>query len=199
MTKACSGLLLLLITACASWSPVGGLYKSPSHRFTVVLPENWMKLRAEHDVLLSKDGPFLQYVLIQERPIDKPFGHTRKILRRGMLAHEAAQLIVDEISSDRAVYDFQVIENGPAPIHGRNGFELLFTHKNRDGLSFKTRYCGVIAGDWFYAVRYSAAERYYFDKDVPTFERILGSFEMGEEKREEDRTAERAEDSDKTL
>jgi hypothetical protein len=199
MMKWCSGLLLLLMTACASWLPVAGPYESPSHRFTVVLPEKWMKLRTERDVLLSKDGPFLQYVLIQERPIDRPFGHTRKTLRRDMLPHEAAGLIVDEISSDRAVYDFQVLENRPARIHGRNGFELLFTHRNRDGLSFKTRYCGVIAGHWFYAVRYSAAERYYFDKDISTFERILGSFELREEKREEDRTAERAENSDKAL
>jgi len=197
--KKCSWLLLLLMTACASWLPVGGPYESPSHRFTVVLPEKWMKLRAEHDLLLSKDGPFLQYVLIQERPIDKPFGHTRKTLRRGMLAHEAAQLIVDEISSDRSVYDFRVIQNRPARIHGHNGFALLFTHKNRDGLSFKTRYCGVISGDWFYAVRYSAAERYYFEKDIHTFESILSSFELREEKGEEDRTAKNAEDAEKIL
>jgi hypothetical protein len=173
---------LVLMTACASWLPVGGPYESPSRHFSVVLPENWMKLRAEQDLLLSKDGPFLQYVLIQERPVDKPFGHTRKRLHRGMLAQEAAQLIIDEISSDRSVYDFRVIQNRPARINGHNGFELVFTHKNQDGLVFKTRYYGIISGDWFYAIRYNAAERYYFDKDIQTFQSILSSLELTEEK-----------------
>ena len=182
MIKKFSWLLLFLITACAPWLPVGGPYESPCHRFSVVLPEKWMKLRAEHDLLLSKDGPFLQYVLIQERPIDRPFGHTRKTLHRGMLAQEAAQLIIDEISSDRSVNDFRVIQNRPARINGHSGFELVFTHKNRDGLVFKTRYYGIIAGDWFYAIRYNAAERHYFEKDIQTFESILSSFELREKK-----------------
>ncbi|MEJ2726022.1 MAG: hypothetical protein P8175_15555 [Deltaproteobacteria bacterium] len=183
MIKKFSWLLLLLMTACAPWLPVGGPYESPSHRFSAVLPEKWMKLRADHDLLLSKDGPFLQYVLIQERPIDMPFEHTKKTLQRGMLANEAAQLIIDEISSDRCVHDFRVIENRPARIKGQKAFELLFTHKNRDGLVFKTRYYGIISGDWFYAIRYNAAERYYFDKDIHAFESILSSFELREKKR----------------
>jgi hypothetical protein len=158
-----------------------------------------MKLRAEPDLLLSKDGPFLQYVLIQERSIDKPFGHTRKTLRRGMLAQEAAQLIIDEISSDRSIYDFRVIRNRPARINGHKGFEILFTHRNRDGLVLKTRYYGIIAGDWFYAIRYNAAERYYFDKDIEAFESILSSFELRGRKAEEDRTAERAGYAEKNL
>jgi len=182
MIKKCSCVLLLLMTACAPWLPVGGPYESPSHRFSVVLPEKWMKLRAEDDLLLSKDGPFLQYILIQERRIEKPFAHTRKTLQRDMLAQEAAQVIVDEISSDRSVYDFQIIQNTPARINGHKGFQLVFTHKNRDGLVFKTRYCGILAGDWFYAIRYNAAQRYYFDKDIGAFESILSSFEVWEEK-----------------
>jgi hypothetical protein len=117
-------------------------------------------------------------VLIQERHVEQPFGHTSKTLHRGMLAQEAAQVIIDEISLDRGISDFQIVENCPVRINGLNGFKLLFTHKNQDGLVFRTQYYGFLSGAWFYAVRYNAAQRYYFDKDIQSFESILSSFNV---------------------
>jgi hypothetical protein len=183
MIKRFSWVLLLFMTACAPWVPAAGLHDSPSYHFSVTLPEKWMKFKSDDYLLVSKDGPFLQYVLIQERDVEQPFGHTSKRLHSGMLAQEAAQVIIDEISSDRCVSDFQVVENRPARINGLNGFKLLFTHKNRDGLLFRTQYYGFLSGDRFYAVRYNAAQRYYFDKDIQTFERILSSFQVTEKQK----------------
>jgi hypothetical protein len=171
------------MTACATWIPVEGPYESASHRFSIVLPEKWMKLKTDDYLLLSKDGPFLQYVLVQQRHTDKAFRHTRKKLRKGMLPQEAAQVIIDEIASDRSVLSFQMIGNFPASVNGYDGFRLAFTHRNRDGVLFKTLYYGFLAEDWFYAIRYNAAQRYYFDKDIETFEKILSSFELTQKKR----------------
>ena len=171
------------MTACAPWVPAPGPCDPPSNHFSVVLPEKWMKFKTDDYLLVSKDGPFLQYVLIQERQVEQPFGHTNKRLHRGMLAQEAAQVIIDEISSDRGISDFQVVENRPARLNGLDGFELLFTHKNRDGLVLRTRYYGFLSGTRFYAIRYSAAQRYYFDKDIQAFESILSSFEVREKQK----------------
>ncbi len=173
-------LLLFFVTACAPWVPVAGLYNPPSDQFSVILPEKWMKFKTDDYLLVSRDGPFLQYVLIQERRVEQPFKHTSKKMRKGMLAEEAAQVIIDEIGSDRGVSDFQVLENRPVRLNGLSGFKLVFTHKNRDGLVFKTQYYGFLLGAWFYAVRYNAAQRYYFDKDIQAFESILNSFEVTE-------------------
>jgi hypothetical protein len=183
MIKRFSWVLLLFMTACASWVPAAGLHDSPSYHFSVTLPEKWMQFKTDDYLLVSKDGPFLQYVLIQERDVDQPFGHTSKILHSGMLAQEAAQVIIDEISSDRGVSDFQVVENRPARINGLDGFKLLFTHRNRDGLLFQTQYYGFLSDDRFYAIRYNAAQRYYFDKDIQTFETILSSFQVTEKQK----------------
>jgi hypothetical protein len=178
MIKRFSWIPLLFLTGCASWVPAAGPYDHPSYHFSVILPEKWMRFRTDDYLLVSKDGPFLQYVLIQERLVNQPFANTSKTLHRGMLAQEAAQVIVDEISSDRGISHFQVVENRPARINGLDGFNLLFTHKNRDGLVFRTQYYGFLSGVRFYAIRYNAAQRYYFDKDIRTFETILSSFEV---------------------
>jgi hypothetical protein len=183
MIKRFSWVLLFFLAACAPWVPAARLYDSPAHHFSVALPEKWMKFKTDDYLLVSKDGPFLQYVLIQERDVEQPFGHTSKRLHRGMLAQEAAQLIIDEISSDHGVFDFQVVENRPARINSLDGFKLLFTHKNRDGLLFRTQYYGFLTAHRFYAIRYNAAQRYYFDKDIQTFERILGSFQVTEKQK----------------
>ena len=95
-----------------------------------------------------------------------------------MLPLEAAEVIVDEISSDQFVQNFQVIENIPASINGHDGFQIVFTYKNKDGLRLKTIYYGFIVGEWFYAIRYTAANRHYFAKDLETFEKILNSFRL---------------------
>ena len=170
--------LLLFIPACAPWIGSRGTFKSPSHHFSVDIPQTWMRLKSDQYLLISRDGPFLQYVLVQERPIARPFKHTKKKLRRGMLPQEAAQVIVDEISCDQSVLDFQVKENTPARVNEYEGFRLRFTHKNRDGLTFKTVYYGFLIGDRFYSARYNAAKRYYFDKDRATFEKLLKSLRL---------------------
>jgi hypothetical protein len=155
--------------------PGRGLYESPKHSFTLEIPQEWMRLNTNKYLLISRDGPFLQYVLAQERQIDRPFRHTKKRFQRGMLPQEAAEVILDEISSDQSVFNFLVIENIPATINRYEGFKIVFKYRNRNGLEFKTIYYGFIMGEMFYSIRYNAAKRYYFEKDFETFEKVLNS------------------------
>ena len=97
-----------------------------------------------------------------------------------MLPQEAAQVVVDEISCDQSVLNFQLMENTPARINEYQGFRLLFTYKNRDGLTFKTIYYGFLRGDRFYSARYNAAQRYYFEKDRAAFEQVLQSLRLAQ-------------------
>jgi hypothetical protein len=97
---------------------------------------------------------------------------------RGMLPQEAAEVILDEITSDRAVLNFQVLENLPAAVNGYNGFRLMFTYRTKGGYKFKTLYYGFLQGEWFYSLRYNAADGRYSDKDVETFREVLESFKI---------------------
>ena len=174
-------IFLLFIPACAPWIKTGGSYESLSHNFYVNIPQGWMMLDTDRYLLISGDGPFLQYVLVQDRPINMPFRNTKKRFNRLMLPQEAADVIIDEITSDRSVLNFEIIENAPNRINGHDGFRLVFTYKNSDGVKLKTIYHGFLAGESFYNIRYTAVNRYYFEKDIEAFRKVLGSFRLIED------------------
>ncbi len=175
-------IFLLFIPACAPWIETRGSYESLPHNFYVNIPQGWMMLDTDRYLLISGDGPFLQYVLIQDRPIDRPFRNTKKKFNRLMLPQEAADVIIDEITSDQSVLNFVIIENAPTRINGHDGFRVVFTYKNRDGLKLKTIYHGFLAGENFYNIRYTAVNRYYFEKDIEAFRKVLESFRLIEDK-----------------
>ena len=173
---------LFLITSCASVAQKHSLKDLSDNDFSVEIPNGWWKPKHLDKYLITKDGVFLQYVLIQQRPIDRPYRNTKKKLNKGMLPQEAAGVIIDEIASDRRIYHFNVIENAPAIIDGREGFKILFTYKDKKGSIFKTLYYGFINGESFFNLRYNAAMRYYFEKDIAAFEHILSSFKIVKDK-----------------
>jgi hypothetical protein len=168
---------MLFIFSCASAAQERSLKKLPDADFSVDIPDGWWKPEYTSKYLLTKDGPYLQYVLIQQRPLNKPFRNTKKKIRGGMLPQEAAGIIIDELASDRYLMNFSVIENAPATVDGHAGFKILFVYKDKKGSQFKTLYYGFISGNSFYNLRYSAAARHYFDKDIADFEQIVSSFQ----------------------
>ena len=103
---------------------------------------------------------------------------SEKKIDKSMLPQEAAGVILDEITSDRAVLNFQILENLPAAVNGYNGFRLVFTYNTGGGHKFKTLYYGFLQGDWFYSLRYNAADGRYSNKDVETFKQVLESFKI---------------------
>jgi hypothetical protein len=171
-------LFLLFTTSCASLNQSGSASETPSYNFTIEYPEQWTKLDTRKYLMITKDGPFSQYILVQQRHVDKPFKHTRRAINKGMLPQELAEVILDEIISDRAVLNFRVIENIPAAVNQYDGFRIMFTYETKDGLKFTTIYYGFLQREWFYNLRYNAGERHYSDEDVETLGKVLSSFKI---------------------
>jgi len=169
--------LLVLLVGCVTTHD-GGPYQSSDYKFAVEIPDGWRRLDTDKYLMITRDGPFLQYALIQQRPADRPFRYTQKSLNNRMLPQEAAGLIIDELSSDRNLQNFRLIENVPARIDGHEGFRILFSYNDKKGSTFKTLYYGFVSGNSFYNIRYSAAIRHYFDKDLATFEQLLDTFKV---------------------
>ena len=169
-------LLTLLAVGCAPWVRVGGVYQDTERNFSVDLPQGWMKSNTAKSLLITRDGELLQMIVIDRLKASDDLQYTKKKLEPSMLPHEAAEVIADNMSSNPSITDFTLLANAPATIANRPGFRLLYQYKNKDGLQFKGMYCGFLSGDWFYALRYTAPARYYFDKDTGTFEKVLGSF-----------------------
>jgi len=169
-------LLTLFAVGCAPWVRVGGVYQDREKNFSVDLPQGWMRSNTDKSLLITRDGVLLQAIVIERLKATDELPHTKKKLEPSMLPQEAAEVIADNISSDRSITDFTLLENTPTSIANRPGFKLLYQYKNKDGLRLKGICCGFLSGDWFYALRYTAPARYYFDKDVGTFDKVLRSF-----------------------
>jgi hypothetical protein len=196
-------LFILLTTSCAAWIQTDGPYISKSHKFSAELPQGWMRLNrkaysslpidqkimidqllefpnGDSHLCITRDGIPLQNIIINRRSIDEEFEHTKRILSKDMLPQEAAEVILDNISSDQAVLNLEVLENIPAEISGFSGFKLVFTYKNEDGLWTKSIFYGFMKGEWFYSIGYNSAVRHYFEKDLETFKEVLKSFKVTE-------------------
>jgi hypothetical protein len=171
-------LIFLFMTSCASFGQVGNPSQAAPYNFTLEFPEDWREVTTGKYLMITKEGAFSQYILVQQRHVDRPFSHTKKKIHKGMLPQEAAEVILDEITSDRAVLNFEVLENLPAAVNGYSGFRLVFTFKTNGGYKFKTLYYGFLQGEWFYSLRYNAADGRYSDKDVQTFREVLESFKI---------------------
>jgi hypothetical protein len=169
---------LLLLAGCATWVAVGGPYESTSGRFAVELPQGWMRLNTGEYVLITRDGLMLQNIRIQRYLVDQPLQHTKKSFEKGMLPQEIAEVIVDDLSGTPQMLNFEVVENVPVDIGGNPGFRIVFTHNNKDGLKFRSVFCGFMKHEWVYNIQYSAAQRHYFEKDMETFQDVVVSFRL---------------------
>ncbi len=138
-----------------------------------------MELNSTDYLLISKDGPFLQYMFAQRRQMDQPFQHSKIRLQKGMTPEEAAKVLLNEFTSDHSLYGLEVTAQSLVEIGGHQGFRIQFSYENQTGPRIKTIYYGFLDGDSFYNIRYSAAERYYFDKDVEVFFQFVKSFRVG--------------------
>jgi hypothetical protein len=170
----------LVLGGCVTlpWQPTDGIYSSPSENFSVDLPRGWMRLNAKEDLLITRDGILLQNVTVERAGVDQPLKSTKKTLTRGMQPQALAEVIVDNFMSSDSMLDVKVLENRPVQIAQYRGFKLVYTHRDKHGLRFKNVLHGFLAGDVFFAIRYTAAERYYFAKDLPTYEHVLASFKL---------------------
>jgi major membrane immunogen (membrane-anchored lipoprotein) len=169
-------IIFILVVGCAPWTQVGGLYKNESYNFSVELPQGWMRWNKGEQLFITRDGVSLQYIQIGRMKIEDPLKHTKKKFSKGMLPQEAAEVYLDNLATNSNILNLEVIENIPATIKGIPGFKAVYSYKNKDGLKLKSIHYGFIVGDWLYSINYHAAQRYYFEKDIKTFEKIVESF-----------------------
>jgi len=168
---------MVVLTACAGpWQPIQGDLTSP--QWSITAPEGWMHLSNPESEMLTKNGPYLEYIMVQSRPLAKGFRFTKRLLDPGMLPHEAAQLIIDNLRSDPRFRGFQLLISEPAVAANRSGFKLTYKYLDKYGVTMKTIYYGVLLPDRYFNIRYTAAQRYYFEQELPAFKKVLGSLQL---------------------
>jgi len=176
LAGVCMAAVLMLMACAGPWQPIRGNLTTP--QWSIASPEGWMHLSMPESEMLSKNGPYLEYILVQSRPLAKRFRFTKQVLDPGMLSHEAAQLIIDNLVSDPRFRDFQLLASEPAVAANRAGFKLTYTFIDNYGVAMKTIYYGVLLQDRFFNIRYTAAQRHYFEQELQTFKTVLSSLQL---------------------
>jgi len=172
--------LLAFVTGCAVWHQTDGTFSGAD--YTLDLPKGWMVTNDPKNLRITRDGTALQQILVFIGDIAEQDKNAKKKLKKGMLPQEVAESILDRMRSDKSLIQFTVVENEPALIGGEEGFRLVCTY-TKGKVRYRTIYYGMLRGEKFYRISYSAPIRYYFDKDVASFEEIVKSLKLVEEKK----------------
>ncbi len=176
-----------LCTACVHdrtpWEPIdSGAFDSGNWfgpRFSVQVPEDWMQLNGVEDGLVAtRDGFNLQAIKVRRFEPGKPLPHTKKTLSKGMRPAEVAEVLLDDLRSDAGAKGLKVLETRPLTIAGAQGFRTSVAFKDEYGLKVRAVLCGVLLGDHAWQVAYVAPARYYYDRDLATFDQALASFKV---------------------
>lgn len=171
--------MFIFIVGCSTFRAASGKLTLSDHGFEVDLPQGWYETQSSMGgLLLTKDGLPLQLIQIERVAIENGLPHTKRKFRGGMSVHHAAEVEVDDLRSTSEVFNFEVLESTPATVRGKPAFQLLCAWKTRDGLRLKRVQYGLVDGKWVYRLIYQAAARYYFDRDLATFERVRESFRL---------------------
>ena len=170
--------LLIGVVSCLACAHGGGFTRPASYGFSVDIPEGWRKIDNNRYLLVTKENPFKQYILVQNRPIGKSFRNTKKTMRMTMLPEEAAQIVIDELISDQNLINLKLLNNSPETIKGFAGFKILYTYQDAEGHSFKTLYYGFIKEDTFFNLRFTASDQFHFQRDIEGFRYLMNSFEI---------------------
>ena len=171
-------ILFLFVAGCMACAHTGGMSKPASYSFSIDIPEGWRKIDNNRYLLVTKENPFLQYIMVQNRPISRSFRNTKKKIQKEMLPEEAAQIIIDELISDQNLVNFRVLDNTPATIKGYEGFKILYTYSDSEGQTYKTLYYGFLKEDTFFNLRFTAEGQIIFQRDISDFRSILNTFQI---------------------
>ncbi len=181
-----------------------GREMTASRRVSFTLPDGWHWLTRGHDFMATKDGVFLQNIFIERIHIDqveqsdwmfpmisfsskqwpvRTVKNLKKPFLPGMSPAEAADVVLSSRASNPGIADLEIREVSLQDIAGNHGFKAVYDFRlNIQGRKtpYRTVCYGFMLDDWFYSVSYTAALRYYFQKDASAFESVVQSFRLVE-------------------
>jgi hypothetical protein len=164
------GLAIIIGCAHSSDRPQG-----PAH-FEIDIPSGWQKHYTKKYFLIYKGDPYRQYIMVQERPLERRFKHSKGKMVSGMDSQDAAGIIITELQADKGILDLNVTEKSQATIKGNPGFKLMFSYRLSDGSTFNTLYYGFVKDDAYYSLRFNVAANRDFGKDLSAFRAVVNSF-----------------------
>jgi hypothetical protein len=147
--------------------------------FTIDVPSDWRALNESRSgIVYSRQGQSLQMIGAQVQPLGKELDFTKKKFVKGMLPHEAAEVVADAVRLNPHTARPEIMQNVPATIDGHKGFKVAYRFPTPEGLSKQGVQYGFMTDEQLSLLSYEAPTRYYYATDLPTFERVKDSFKL---------------------
>jgi hypothetical protein len=175
-----------------------------SSRVTFTLPDGWHWVMRGDDFIATRNGVFLQNISVERIHVGRveqsdgmfplaalsskqwPFRTVKYLKKRfapGMSPTDAAGVVLASRANNPGVADLDIREVIMQTVAGYQGFKAVYDFR-LDVQGRKTPYrtlsYGFMRDEWFYGISYTAAKRYYFQKDAEAFESVLRSFRLVE-------------------
>lgn len=171
----------LFLSACNSvWTPVRNADQVYlGDRYQVELPHKWLYTNTKNTGLtLSLDGPYLHAIHVEEALYLEAFRSLQRPLSKSVLPSELAELYLARLkkSPENGGVNIETLSNRPALLGGQDGFFLHLRLKSSDGLDVDVLVYGVLRGEHFFSLSYTAPKLWYFPRDKNSFEKMVGSF-----------------------
>ena len=172
------GLLIASLAACAPWTRVDQASRLETRRddYTLELPLGWVRHTASaNDFFVTRDGPALNYIVVNRQPHDKKLPHTKRETRADMLPHEIAELTLAEWKSAESTANIEVVSNAPVMLGGRPAVRVHVRYKNERGLPIERVMVALVDAKGRLSIQYEAPAIVYFQRGLADFEAMVAS------------------------
>ena len=172
------GFLLASLAACTPWARVDQSSQRESKRddYTLELPLGWVKRTTEtSDLFVTRDGPALNYIVVNRQPHDRKLPRTKRETRADMLPHEVAELAIAEWKSTEATANLEVVSNTPAMLGGKPAVRIHIRYRNDRGLPIDRVMVALFDAKGRLTIQYEAPAIVYFQRGLADFEAMVAS------------------------
>lgn len=154
--------------------------KNSGNDFEITVPGGWVKYNSgkEDEVVLTKDGPSLQLITIDQRSLSKPFEHLDVKLDSSALISEIAEHFIEDYKVMHQGVSIEKESLVPVSMNGNDGFKLVLNAINSGGLEFKILVYAMQTDKKLYTLSYQSPVLFFYNKEVEAFERIAESFQV---------------------
>lgn len=171
----------IVLAGCAGqWTRVDGEQVThTAESYQVTLPQGWVKVSFGDVLIVTRDGPGLQRIIIRSTNLDKAFDRLEKPATKGQLPSELAELYLANLRKEDpdGIPSLKILSNEPATVAGNDAYRVHFSYQTADGLAYQSIVYGFIAGDKFDTVSYTAPTLHYFDRDAGSIDQVIAAFQ----------------------
>lgn len=172
------GLVLASLAACAPWTRVdpGSRVETRRDDYTLELPVGWVKRTADgNDFFVTRDGPALNYIVVNRAPHDRKLPRTKRETRADMLPHELAELAVAEWKNTAATANLELLASTPVMLGGKPAARVHIRYKNERGLPIERVLVSLVDARGRLSILYEAPAIVYFERGRADFETLVAS------------------------